>query len=126
MSLQLNGLTVSGTWLEEIVWWVYLVPRPIIILILLHSMMIVRLEQHCGINQLIKYLDQPVVVAKIFNPITEEGKAGKSLCIQGQTGLSSEFQESQNYVVRHCLKNKIKERKRRRRGGERGMREGEG
>ena len=36
-----------------------------------------------------------------------ETEAGESLRVQGQPGLHSEFQDSQNYTVRVCLENLI-------------------
>jgi hypothetical protein len=44
------------------------------------------------------------VVAHTFNPITWEAEASSSLWVQGQPGLHNEFQDSQGYKVRPCLK----------------------
>jgi hypothetical protein len=39
-----------------------------------------------------------------FNLITQKAEAGKFLCIRGQPGLYSEFQESQVYIMRPWLR----------------------
>ena len=39
-----------------------------------------------------------------LNPNTWEAQAGRSLCIQGQTGLQSECQDNQRYTEITCLK----------------------
>lgn len=39
--------------------------------------------------------------------VSTESEAGGTLEGGGQAGLCSEFQASQNYIVRLCLKNKI-------------------
>jgi hypothetical protein len=44
------------------------------------------------------------VVAHGFNPSTWEAKASESLCVPGQPGLQSEYQESQGYTEKPCLK----------------------
>ena len=44
------------------------------------------------------------VVAHIFNSSTREAEAGRSLSVQGQPGLQREFQDSQGYKVKPCLK----------------------
>ena len=42
-----------------------------------------------------------------FNPSTQEAEAGMDLCdFQGQPGLQSEFQDTQGYTVKPCLKTK--------------------
>ena len=41
-----------------------------------------------------------------FDPSTQEAEAGGSLWVRGQPGLQSEFQSSQDYTVRLCLKKK--------------------
>jgi hypothetical protein len=49
----------------------------------------------------------PGVGAHAFNPSTWEAEAGGFLSsVQGQPGLQSEFQDSQNYTEKPCLKNK--------------------
>jgi hypothetical protein len=49
-----------------------------------------------------------------FNPRNQgaDAKAEKSLLVQSQTGLSSEFQARQSYTVKPCLKSKKREKKR--------------
>jgi hypothetical protein len=42
------------------------------------------------------------VVVHTFNPSTWEAEAGGFL-VQGQSGLQSEFQDSQGYTEKHCL-----------------------
>ena len=39
-----------------------------------------------------------------FNPSTQDAEAGGFLCVQGQSGLQSEFQDSQGYTEKLCLK----------------------
>jgi hypothetical protein len=46
------------------------------------------------------------VVAHAFNLSTLKAEAGRSLRVQGQPDLQSEFQDIQNYVDRSCLKEK--------------------
>jgi hypothetical protein len=48
------------------------------------------------------------VVAHAFNPSTQEAETG--LWVWGQSGLQSEFQDSQGYTEKPCLK-KQKEKK---------------
>lgn len=43
-------------------------------------------------------------MVKAFNPSTQKTEASKSLCIWGQPGLLSEFQESQGYIMKCCLR----------------------
>ena len=43
------------------------------------------------------------VMAQAFNPSTREVEADRSLEVQGLLGLHSEFQDSQNYIVRSCF-----------------------
>ena len=58
--------------------------------------------------------EQLGVVAHPFNPSTLEEKAGRSLCVQGQPGLQSEFKNSQKYTEKPCLKKqKIKNKRNR-------------
>ena len=40
------------------------------------------------------------MVSHVFNPSTQEAKAGESLWVQGQSGSQSKFQDSQRYIVR--------------------------
>jgi hypothetical protein len=48
-----------------------------------------------------------VVVAHVFNPSTQEAEAGGFLSSRpGQPGLQSEFQDSQGYTEKPCLKRK--------------------
>jgi hypothetical protein len=50
------------------------------------------------IQRLLKKITlKPGLVAHIFNPSTREAEAG-------QPDLHSEFQDSQSYIVRYCLK----------------------
>lgn len=42
------------------------------------------------------------MVAQVLNPGAWEAEAGQG--VQGQPGLPREFQDSQTYEVRHCLK----------------------
>jgi hypothetical protein len=53
------------------------------------------------------------VVTHNFNPNTHESEACGSLWVWGQPDLHSEFQASQSYIVRPCLKiqNNIKKKK---------------
>ena len=44
------------------------------------------------------------MVAHTFDPNTPEAEAGGSLWILGQPGLQSEFQGSQSYTEKPCLK----------------------
>ena len=48
----------------------------------------------------------------IFNPSTWEAEAVRSLWVPDQPGLHSEFQDSQGYIIRLCLKKKKKKKKR--------------
>jgi hypothetical protein len=43
------------------------------------------------------------MVAHAVNPSTWEAKAGRLLWVQGYTGLQSEVQDSQGYIVRPSL-----------------------
>jgi hypothetical protein len=45
-------------------------------------------------------------VVHAFNPSTQEAEAGRG--VPGQPGLQSEFQDSQGYTEKPCLKNKNK------------------
>lgn len=45
------------------------------------------------------------MITHTFNSITQDAKAGRSLCL-GQPGLHYQFQASQGYILRLCLKNK--------------------
>jgi hypothetical protein len=49
------------------------------------------------------------VMAHTFNPSTREAEAGRVLSIQGQPGLQREFQDSQGYLKRPCLKKTIQQ-----------------
>jgi hypothetical protein len=44
------------------------------------------------------------MAAQAFNSSTQEAKAGGFLSSRGQLGLQSEFQESQSYTEKPCLK----------------------
>jgi hypothetical protein len=51
------------------------------------------------------------VVAHAFNPSTWEAEAGGSLAdlwVKGQPGLQSEFQDSQGYTEKPCLRKQNK------------------
>ena len=48
-------------------------------------------------------------MAYTFDPSTQEEEADRSLWIRGQTGLQSEFQDSQGCVVRPVSKKKKKQ-----------------
>jgi hypothetical protein len=43
-------------------------------------------------------------VAHTFNPGTWEAEAGRALWVQGHPILQSEFQESQGYIEKPCVK----------------------
>lgn len=45
------------------------------------------------------------MVMHVFDLSTQAGEASRSLCIQSQPGLQSEFQVIQGYIVRASLKN---------------------
>ena len=46
-----------------------------------------------------------MVMAQAFNPSTQEAEASESQWVQGQPGLQSEFQDSQDYYTeKPCLK----------------------
>ena len=45
-----------------------------------------------------------MVVPPAFNPSTLEAEEDGSLRVQGQPGLQSEFQNSQGYTEKPCLK----------------------
>ena len=51
------------------------------------------------------------MVGHTFNFSTHDADAGRSLWVQGQPGLNSEFQDSQGYGERLCLKEKQKQNK---------------
>jgi hypothetical protein len=53
---------------------------------------------------------KPGVVAHAFNPSTREAEAGGFLS-RGQSGLQSEFQDSQGYTEKPCLEKPKKEKK---------------
>ena len=52
-------------------------------------------------------MQSQAVVACSFNPSTWKAEAGRSLRVQGQPGLQSEFQYSQRYTEKSYLKIKI-------------------
>ena len=39
-----------------------------------------------------------------FNPSAQEAEAGRSLRVQGQPGIQSEFQDSLGHIEKRCLK----------------------
>jgi hypothetical protein len=47
-----------------------------------------------------------LVVGHAFNPSTREAEAGGSLWVKTQSGLQSEFQDSQGYTEKPCLRRK--------------------
>ena len=49
-------------------------------------------------------MNRVVVVAQAFNPSTQEAEVRVSLRVQGQSGLQSEFKDSQGYTEKPCLK----------------------
>ena len=53
-------------------------------------------------------LERIIKVMQFFHASTWEAESGRSLWVQGQPGLHSEFQASGGYKVRSCLKNKAK------------------
>ena len=56
-----------------------------------------------------------MVMAHTFNPGTQKAEEDGSLCIQGQPGLQSEFQDSQSpYTEKPYVKKKKKRRKEKR------------
>jgi hypothetical protein len=50
-----------------------------------------------------KIWGQPGVVAHTFSPSTREAEAGGFLSSRPQSGLQSEFQDSQDYTEKPCL-----------------------
>jgi hypothetical protein len=51
-----------------------------------------------------------MVEAHTFNPSTQEAETGRSLWVQGQRGLPSEFQNKQpGYTEKPCLKKQTKQ-----------------
>jgi hypothetical protein len=44
------------------------------------------------------------VIAHVFNPSTREAQRQADFWVQGQPGLQSEFQDSQGYIEKLCLK----------------------
>ena len=54
-------------------------------------------------NLFLKRKKSWAVVAHSFNPSTWEAEASPSLCIQGQPGLQSKFQDNQGYTEKPCL-----------------------
>ena len=51
-----------------------------------------------------KYFISQVVMAHAFNLSPQEAEAGRSLWVQDQPGLQIEFQDSQDYTEKPCLK----------------------
>jgi hypothetical protein len=49
-----------------------------------------------------------VVVVRAFNSRTQKAGAAGSLWVRDQPGLQSEFQDSQGYTEKPCLRNKPK------------------
>ena len=49
----------------------------------------------------------PGVIAQAFSPNTWEAEADRSLRVQSQSVLQSEFRDSREYVERPCLKTKL-------------------
>jgi hypothetical protein len=58
----------------------------------------------------IRNLRMPGVVVHAFNPSTWEAEAG-GFWVRGQPGLQSEFQDSQNYTEKPCLKKQQQQKK---------------
>jgi len=56
-------------------------------------------------------------MAHAFNPSTQEAEASGSLWVLGQPGLQSEFQDSQSYAEKSCLKTTTKMGEKQREGG---------
>ena len=44
------------------------------------------------------------VMVNVFCPSTQKAEAGRSLRVRGQSSLQSEFQNSQDYTEKPCLK----------------------
>jgi hypothetical protein len=57
----------------------------------------------CNSRTLKRSLAKVGVVMHTFSPITWEAEAGRSLWVQSQPGLQSEFQNSQGYTEKPCL-----------------------
>jgi hypothetical protein len=55
-----------------------------------------------------------VVVAHAFNPTTQETEAGRFLSLRANSGLQSEFQDSQGYTEKPCLEKTKKKKKKER------------
>ena len=51
------------------------------------------------------------MVAHAFHPGTWEAERQADLCMGGQPGLHSEFQDGQGYTEKSCLKNKTQQQK---------------
>jgi hypothetical protein len=62
--------------------------------------------------EILKKKKKPGVVAHAFNPSTPEAEAGGFLSsVRGQPGLQSEFQDSQSYTEKPCLKKQKQKQK---------------
>jgi hypothetical protein len=64
----------------------------------------------CGGGCFVLFFNSVSVLANAFNHSTWEAEASRFLLVLGQPGLQSEFQDSQSYVTRSCLKNKHKKK----------------
>lgn len=53
-----------------------------------------------------KYIYKQGMVVHTSNLSTWEVEAGRSLWVGGQSGLYSKFENSENYIQKHCLKTK--------------------
>ena len=50
-------------------------------------------------------------MANVFDPSIQEAEAGGSLCVGGQPNLHREFQDTQGYMEKPCLKKPKKKKK---------------
>jgi hypothetical protein len=64
---------------------------------------------------MLKDLQSWAVVAHTFNPSTQQAETGRFLSsdfwVRGQSGLQSEFQDSQDYTEKPCLEKPKKKKK---------------
>jgi hypothetical protein len=61
-------------------------------------------------DEVIRILTSQAVVAHAFNPSTPGRQRQGDFWVGGQPGLQSEFQDSQGYTDKPCLKKKKKKR----------------
>lgn len=65
-----------------------------------------RWQEHeaAGHNESVLKMQTTAKCIEHFNSNAQEAKTGRALQVRGQPGLHGEFQVSQDYIVKPCLK----------------------